>query len=120
MGRSERQAGLVILVRAPQPVALAAISIRRAEMDKLTSILASLAALSLATERVTETIKGLPGLSRWLAVEKGSGTTAEEFRKASIHLVAIVLGTVLGWQAHLAATLGLPDHWWSCVLLGAM
>jgi len=64
-------------------------------MDKVTSLLAFLAALSLATERITETIKGLPGPSRWLAVEKASGSTAEEFRKASIHVLAIAIGTTL-------------------------
>ena len=64
-------------------------------MDKLTVLLGFVAALSLATERITETIKGLPFLSRWLAVEGKNGTTREEFRKASIHLLAIAIGTSL-------------------------
>ncbi len=54
-----------------------------------------LAALSLATERITELIKGLPVVSRWLAIERARGSTAEEFRKASIHLLAIAVGTFL-------------------------
>ena len=64
-------------------------------LEQLTSLLALLAALSLATERITELIKGLPVVSRWLAIERARGSTAEEFRKASIHLLAIAVGTFL-------------------------
>src|SRR5258708_3521829 len=64
-------------------------------MDKLTTFLGILTALSLATERITETIKGLPVLSRWLAVEKETGSQAEELRKAAIHVLAIAIGTTL-------------------------
>jgi len=64
-------------------------------MEQLTSLLALLAALSLATERITELIKGLPVVSRWLAIERARGSTAEEFRKASIHPLAIAVGTFL-------------------------
>src|SRR3989442_6036499 len=92
-------------------------------MDKLTSLLGFLAALSLATERITETIKGLPVLSRWLAVDKASGSTAEEFRKASIHVLAIGIGTVLAslTQDQLSALVGLHySGFWVYLLFGAM
>ncbi len=92
-------------------------------MDKLTSLLGFLAALSLATERITETIKGLPLLSRWLAVEKPSGSTAEEFRKACIHILAIAVGTILAGftQDQLSATVGLHYNGiWAYLLFGAM
>jgi hypothetical protein len=92
-------------------------------MDKLTSLLGFLAALSLATERITETIKGLPGLSRWLAVEKASGSTSEQFRKACVHFLAIAIGTSLAGLTHdqLSAALGLPyNGFWAYLLFGAM
>lgn len=66
-------------------------------MDKLTNLLGFFAALTLATERITESFKGLPFLSRWLAVEKPAGSTAEEFRKASIHLLAAGVAAVLSF-----------------------
>jgi hypothetical protein len=66
-------------------------------MDQLTTLLGFVATLSVATERITETIKGLPFLSPWLAVEKQSGSKAEEFRKAWIHILAIAVGTGLAY-----------------------
>ena len=63
----------------------------------ITSLLGFFGALSVATamERITEIIKGFPGLSRWFAVDK-TGTT-EEFRKASVQIVAIVAGTLVSY-----------------------
>jgi len=92
-------------------------------MEQLTSLLALFATLSLATERITELIKGLPGVSRWLAVERTVGSTAEEFRKASIHLLAIAIGTVLACliQDQLSMVVSLPGGgFWICLLFGAM
>jgi hypothetical protein len=92
-------------------------------MNNLTSLLGFLTALSLATERITETIKGLPGLSLWLAVEKASGSTAEEFRKAFIHILAIAIGTLLAWltKDQLSTAVGLYySGFWVYLLFGAM
>src|SRR2546425_6722492 len=92
-------------------------------MENLTGLLGFLAALSLATERITEVIKGLPWLSRLLAVEKADGSTAEELRKAFIHIVAIVVGTILAslTQDQLATVLGLNySGRWTYLLFGAM
>lgn len=92
-------------------------------MDELTSLLGFVAALSLATERITETIKGFPGLSRWLAVDKPVGSTAEEFRKASMQVLAIAVGTILAWmtQDHLSTALGSQySGFWPCLILGAV
>jgi hypothetical protein len=66
-------------------------------MNTITALLGFLAALSVATERITETIKGLPGISKWLTAEASAGTTREEFRKAAIHVIAIAVGTLLAW-----------------------
>ncbi len=66
-------------------------------MDQLTTLLGIVATLSVANERIVETIKGLPFLSPWLAVEKPSGSKPEEFRKACIHILAIAVGTGLAY-----------------------
>ena len=92
-------------------------------MDKLTTLLAFLAALSLATERITETVKGLPGLSRWFAVARPSGSDAEEFRKASIQILAMVVGTALAFVTgdQLSVAAGLPiNGLWGGFVFGAM
>ena len=77
----------------------------------ITSLLGFFAALSVATarERITEIIKGFPGLSRWFAVDK-TGTT-EEFRKASVQIVAIVAGTLVSYLVRepLAKQLSISD-----------
>ncbi len=91
-------------------------------MDKLTSLLGFMAALSLATERIIETIKGLPVLSQWLAIQKPDGSTAEEFRKASIHILAIAVGTVLAYltQDQIPTSIGLHySGFWAYLLFGA-
>ena len=84
--------------------------------------LGALAALSVATERITETIKGLPVLSTWLAVEQPS-KSAEEFRKATLHILAMGIGTILAGlthnQLHLP-TAGSHSPYWVYLLFGAM
>lgn len=74
-------------------------------------------------KRITETIKGLPILSRWLTVERASGSTAEEFRKAFIQILAIGVGTSLArlTQDQLSAAVGLDESgFWIYLLFGAM
>ena len=92
-------------------------------MDKLLMIFSFLAALSLATERITEVIKGIPPLSRWFAVEKASGSNLEEFRKASIQLLAIVIGTILASLVHDNLPMSLSPNqkpFWIDLIFGAM
>jgi mRNA-degrading endonuclease toxin of MazEF toxin-antitoxin module len=92
-------------------------------MDKLTNFLSFFAALTLATERITETIKGLPLLSRWLAVEKPSGSTAEEFRKASIHILAMAVATALTYltRDQISSLTGMHyQGTWTYLLFGAV
>jgi hypothetical protein len=66
--------------------------------NQLMALLAFLAALSVATERITEVIKGLPFISSWLSSDKKG--PAEDLRKAVIHVIAIVMGAFLAYQAH--------------------
>jgi hypothetical protein len=87
----------------------------------LTNVLTAFAALSVATERITETIKGFPGLSRWFAVERPVGSMAEEARKASVHVVAIIVGMLLARTVGDSLPLVNPDSsWWVFVMYGAM
>ena len=65
-------------------------------MDSISALVGFLAALSVATERVTEIIKGLPVLSAWLGKEQDSATS-EQLRKAVIHVIAVLVGTLFAW-----------------------
>lgn len=92
-------------------------------MDKLTAILSFLVTLSLATERITETIKGLPLISTWLASPGPPGTTIEELRKSAIQVLAMIVGTALTYltRDQIAATFGMHfDTFWACLLFGVM
>ena len=91
-------------------------------MNTLTMVLTFLAVLSMATERITEAIKGLPLLSTWLAVEK-TDAHKEEFRKAAIHIIAIAVGAALAYLSRdqLAAVIGIKfSGFWASLVYGAM
>src|SRR3989442_4152255 len=61
-----------------------------AGMDKLTAWIAFVAALSVATERITEIVKGFVP---WLTQDKKR--PLEELRKALIQILAVAIGTLL-------------------------
>jgi hypothetical protein len=90
-------------------------------MNNVTNLLSFFAALSVATERITEIIKGLPGLSNWFAREDLKAT-AEEFRKVSVQLVAVLAGMVVSYlvRDQITAQLHLSLQWYSYVVLGAI
>jgi len=92
-------------------------------MNNLTSLFGFLAALSLATERITEVVKGLPYVSKWLANPGKAGDTVEELRKAFIQILAIIVGTVLAYETRDALSSALGMHYsgfWACLVFGAM
>jgi hypothetical protein len=92
-------------------------------MDKITSLLSFLAALSVATERITEIVKGLPGFSQWFAVERPVGSYAEEFRKASVQILALLAGALVTYLVRepLAKQLNVTDiHPYLYLVFGAM
>ena len=92
-------------------------------MNSLTTLFAFLATLSLATERITEVVKGLPILSGWLAVEKAPGSSAEALRKACVQVLAIAIGSLLTamTQDQLSTATGLhATGFWAFLLFGAM
>jgi hypothetical protein len=91
-------------------------------MDKLTTLVSFLAALSVATERITEIFKSLPLLSKWFAVEK-KDPTLEELRKASVQFVAVLSGTLVTYLAgaQLSQQFGVSNmHWYVYWVFGAM
>src|SRR5438309_1629335 len=90
-------------------------------MDKLATLFGFLAVLSMATERITEVIKGFPLLSVLLVTERKPGA-GEEARKAAIQILAIIIGTGLtvATKAQLTETFGLHVDGWACLVFGAM
>lgn len=94
-------------------------------MDSMTTLLTLLLTLSLATERVTETIKGIPVVSGFLARKDLKGWE-DELRKALIHIIAIATGTYFASQlsgqiAHLLSpTKDIPLSWPIWLLFGAL
>jgi len=95
-------------------------------MDTLSSFLALMVTLSMATERVTEVVKGLPLLSSFLAEDHKGKPWIEEFRKAMIHIIAIAVGTGFAYAAQgpivSALKLGPQPHdaWGLWLLLGGL
>jgi hypothetical protein len=89
------------------------------------ALLGFFAALSVATERITEIVKGIPGLSNWFVAEKTNKIT-EEFRKVSVQVLAVVAGGLVSYLVRepLAKQLNISDatqisSWWYLVF-GAM
>jgi len=91
-------------------------------MDKLTTLVSFLAALSVATERITEIFKSLPLLSNWFAIEK-KDPVLEELRKASVQLVAVLSVTLVTYLVsdQLRQQFGISEvHWYAYWVFGAM
>jgi len=91
-------------------------------MNQFTTLVGFLAALSVATERITEMFKGLPVLSRWFAIEK-KDPLLEELRKVSVQFVAVLAGTLVTYLVRdsLSRQLGTTDlHGYAYWVFGAM
>jgi len=85
-------------------------------MDKISSVLALLAGISVAVERVVELIKSsVPALARAWA-------TGDGFRRAIIQLSAVLAGTIVAYQmpSELSAALGSRPSWTVDLLIGLM
>jgi hypothetical protein len=94
-------------------------------MEHLTSMLAFLAALSVATERITEMIKGLSGFLTGDGDKPNvlPNPKLERRRKLAIQFLAVLIGSLLSWLTYgqLQKTLGLEGVTPAvCVLFGAM
>lgn len=66
-------------------------------MDQLSNVLTFVAALSVATERITEMIKRIPGFSL-LFSQKKEDPKWEDVRVILVHGLAIVIGALLCTQ----------------------
>jgi hypothetical protein len=79
-------------------------------MADVTTLFGTVGALSVATERTTESVKGFPLISEYIAVEN-KDLQREEPRKMGIHVIAIVIGFKLAYAVgkDLAATIGASD-----------
>ena len=85
-------------------------------MEKLTTVVALLVALSVASERLVEIIKGL---SEYLNVEQ-TEPVKEGRRRSAIHAIAVVAGIVTAFLARPvianAVTLPEPSYLWIVAL----
>jgi len=92
-------------------------------MESLPNLFGYFVAVSLATERITEAIKGLPLLSTWLAIGKPANSTAEFIRKTGVRVIAGGVATSLAYfagnQLPGPLTTGLGSAW-TYLLFGAM
>jgi hypothetical protein len=64
-------------------------------MLSLSNLLTAMVALSVATERVTEFTKNLPGFGGLLSRPRDQGTWQERLRVISVHALAFVVATLL-------------------------
>jgi|SRR5215510_9765169 len=85
-------------------------------MDKISTLIALIAAISVAVERVIELIKSsIPGLgSTW--------SKREGLRRALIQLLAVFVGAVMAWQmpSQLGAATGSQPKWQVDILFGLL
>lgn len=85
-------------------------------LDQVTQLVAILAAISVADERIVELLKGyIP----WIATTS-TNPTHESWRRASIQLLAAAVGTVLAWQMKGQLAALLPTGPWVYVVFGLM
>ncbi|HKF73101.1 MAG TPA: hypothetical protein VKB68_15220 [Stellaceae bacterium] len=70
------------------------------DIGNITTVVGYIAGVSVANERLTEVIKGIPVLSPLLVGKPGATGEKEESRKAVIHVVAIAIGTCVTWLSY--------------------
>ncbi len=94
-------------------------------MDQLSNVFTFVAALSVATERITEMIKRIPGVSKLFSEQKKT-QTGEDVRVILVHALAIAIGALLCTQVPevvrnlLQIKNGVPISWWYYVGLGVL
>jgi drug/metabolite transporter (DMT)-like permease len=75
--------------------------------SSITNAVSLLAALSVATERLVEIIKGaIPALNN-----QASNSTKEGFRQVALHLLAAIAGFLSAWMAGATMPGVLPGSW---------
>jgi hypothetical protein len=67
------------------------------QIANISNVVGFVAGLAVATERVTEFIKNLPGVSAFLSTPQKT-RTVEDMRVAAVHVLAAVVGALICWQ----------------------
>src|SRR5262245_36062259 len=88
------------------------------DLNSISSLVALLVALSVASERLVEIVKGfVPFLNQ----ENATNPAAEARRKAILQAMAVVAGVLTAFLAGPALPESLvPDHWYSKLALGLL
>src|SRR5260370_21718273 len=85
---------------------------------KLTTVISLLIALSIASERLVDIIKGLVP---WLNQQRRK-PAEEGWRKAALQVLAVIAGITTAWLASAAIPkgVGIPDDWTGTLALGLL
>ena len=88
------------------------------DTTKLTTVISLLIALSIASERLVDIIKGLVP---WLNQQQQK-PAEEGWRKATLQLLAVIAGITTAWLASAAIPkgVGIPDNWTGTLALGLL
>ena len=88
------------------------------ETTKLTTVISLLIALSIASERLVDIIKGLVP---WLNQQRRK-PAEEGWRKAALQILAVIAGITTAWLASAAIPkgVGIPDDWTGTLALGLL
>src|SRR5205823_3175136 len=88
------------------------------DTTKLTTVISLLVALSIASERLVDIIKGLVP---WLNQQRRK-PAEEGWRKAVLQILAVIAGITTAWLASAAIPkgVGIPDDWTGTLALGLL
>ena len=88
------------------------------DTTKLTTVISLLVALSIASERLVDIIKGL---IPWLNQPRRK-PAEEGWRKAVLQIIAVIAGITTAWLASAAIPkgIGIPDDWTGTLALGLL
>ncbi len=88
------------------------------DTTKLTTVISLLIALSIASERLVDIIKGLVP---WLNQQRRK-PAEEGWRKAALQILAVIAGITTAWLASAAIPkgVGIPDDWTGTLALGLL
>jgi hypothetical protein len=88
------------------------------DTTKLTTVISLIVALSIASERLVDIIKGLVP---WLNQPRRK-TAEEGWRKAALQILAVIAGITTAWLASAAIPkgVGIPDDWTGTLALGLL
>lgn len=88
------------------------------DSTKLAAFVALMIALSVATERLVEIIKGFSG---YLAKEQ-TDEKAERIRKSILQIIAVIAGVFTAWSAsgYIPSEIAIPTESWHIIGLGLL